>query len=95
MNPPTPTGRTAQSTHETARILVVDDEPGIRQSLCGVLEDEGYAVQRRRKRRRRAWRRSRALSFELVLLDIWLPGIDGMETLRASRRCRFAERPEW
>ena len=27
------------------RILVVDDEPGIRQSLCGVLEDEGYQTQ--------------------------------------------------
>ena len=27
---------------KTARILVVDDEPGIRQSLCGVLGDEGY-----------------------------------------------------
>ena len=26
-------------------ILVVDDEPGIRQSLSGVLEDEGYAVE--------------------------------------------------
>ena len=27
------------------RVLVVDDEPGIRQSLSGVLEDEGYIVQ--------------------------------------------------
>jgi two-component system nitrogen regulation response regulator NtrX len=27
------------------RILLVDDEPGIRQSLAGVLEDEGYAVE--------------------------------------------------
>src|ERR1700704_1606415 len=62
-------------------ILIVDDESGIRQSLKGVLEDEGYKVavadsgepclDTLRKR-----------SFDVVLLDVWLPGMDGLETLQ-------------
>ena len=74
------------------RILVVDDEPGIRQSLSGVLEDEGYAVET-------AESGEAALAalpggeFELVLLDIWLPGIDGMEVLARIQEIPFGERP--
>ncbi|MDR3702883.1 MAG: sigma-54 dependent transcriptional regulator [Candidatus Sulfopaludibacter sp.] len=74
------------------RILVVDDEPGIRQSLGGVLEDEGYAVE--------AVADGEACldalpagEFELVLLDIWLPGIDGMEVLARIQEVPFPERP--
>ena len=74
------------------RILVVDDEPGIRQSLSGVLEDEGYAVEPS-EAVRRAWRRWPGGSFELVLLDIWLPGMDGMEVLARIQEMPFAERP--
>ncbi|OLD61783.1 MAG: Fis family transcriptional regulator [Acidobacteria bacterium 13_1_40CM_2_60_7] len=61
-------------------VLVVDDEPGIRESLASVLQDEGYRVdavetgeaclEKLGKKR-----------FDLVLLDIWLPGIDGVRTL--------------
>jgi len=74
------------------RILVVDDEPGIRQSLCGVLEDEGYVAE--------AVESGEAClaalpgaEFELVLLDIWLPGADGMEVLARIQEIPFAERP--
>ncbi|HEY1340726.1 MAG TPA: sigma-54 dependent transcriptional regulator [Bryobacteraceae bacterium] len=74
------------------RILVVDDEEGIRQSLSGVLEDEGYAVE--------AVESGEAClaalpggEFELVLLDIWLPGMDGMDTLARIQEMPFAERP--
>src|SRR5437763_17005558 len=61
-------------------ILVVDDEHDIREALRGVLEDEGYkvllaesgeacvALQKKR-------------SCHVVLLDIWLPGVDGMKVL--------------
>src|SRR5688572_27113309 len=66
-------------------ILIVDDEPGIRDTLRGVLEDEGFpvdavasgeaclsAVQKK--------------SFACILLDIWLgKGIDGLETLKQLR----------
>jgi len=74
------------------RILVVDDEPEIRRSLSGVLEDEGYAVD--------AVESGEAClaalpdeDFELVLLDIWLPGIDGMEVLSRIQEMPFGERP--
>src|SRR3954468_10216239 len=73
-------------------ILVVDDEPGIRQSLGGVLEDEGYAVES-------AESGESCLAalpgggFELVLLDIWLPGIDGMDTLARIQEMPFTDRP--
>ncbi len=74
------------------RILVVDDEPGIRQSLGGVLEDEGYAVA--------AVESGEAClealaggEFELALLDIWLPGMDGLEALTRVQEIPAAERP--
>ncbi len=75
------------------RILVVDDEQDIRQSLGGVLEDEGYAVET-------AESGEACLSalpggdFELVLLDIWLPGIDGMEVLARIQEIPAGDRPE-
>ena len=75
-----------------AGILVVDDEPGIRQSLCGVLEDEGYRLAPS-KAAKPAWRALPRRRFELVLLDIWLPGMDGMETLARIQEIPFAERP--
>jgi len=74
------------------RILLVDDEPGIRQSLGGVLEDEGYDVTSVGS----AEACMDALSageFELVLLDIWLPGMDGMEALARVQEIPSGERP--
>jgi two-component system, NtrC family, nitrogen regulation response regulator NtrX len=65
-------------------ILIVDDERGIRETLGAVLRDEGFtadsvatgedclkAVERR--------------AYGCVLLDVWLPGINGLETLRQMR----------
>jgi two-component system nitrogen regulation response regulator NtrX len=74
------------------RILVVDDEPGIRQSLSGVLEDEGYAVETADSGEA-CLAALPGAGFELVLLDIWLPGIDGMEVLERIQEMPFAERP--
>jgi two-component system nitrogen regulation response regulator NtrX len=74
------------------RILVVDDEPGIRQSLGGVLEDEGYAVDAVADGEA-CLEALPAGEFELVLLDIWLPGIDGMEVLARIQEIPFPERP--
>ncbi len=65
-------------------ILIVDDETGIRQSLKGVLEDEGYkvAVVESGEACLDTLRRR---SFDVILLDIWLPGMDGLETLEKVR----------
>src|SRR6516225_9075282 len=76
-----------------ARILVVDDEPGIRQSLCGVLGDEGYPARAVSSGEECLDDLSREPA-DVVLLDVWLPGIDGMETLSRIQEIPFAERPE-
>jgi len=74
------------------RILVVDDEPEIRRSLAGVLEDEGYRVDTVESGES-CLEALPGAGFELVLLDIWLPGIDGMEVLERIQAVPFAERP--
>jgi two-component system nitrogen regulation response regulator NtrX len=61
-------------------VLIVDDERGIRETLRGVLEDEGYAVETVASGED-ALRALERRSFGCVLLDVWLPGIDGLETL--------------
>ncbi len=62
------------------QILVVDDEERIRQSLNGVLKDEGYEV-REAKDGVQALKQIESDPPDVVLLDIWMPGMDGMETL--------------
>ncbi len=75
-----------------ARILVVDDEPGIRQSLCGVLGDEGYQARAVATGEECLEDLTREPS-ELVLLDVWLPGMDGMETLTRIQEIPAGDRP--
>jgi two-component system, NtrC family, nitrogen regulation response regulator NtrX len=68
-------------------LLIVDDEHAIQASLRGVLEDEGYRVTVVGN----GADALRALAEEvpdLVFLDIWMPGQDGLETLREIRRQR-------
>src|SRR5207247_8778481 len=61
-------------------VLIVDDEAGIRQSLAGVLQDEGYGAESVESG-------EECLEFlgknrcDVVLLDIWLPAMDGLQTL--------------
>jgi len=66
------------------RILIVDDEPGIRQSLKGVFEDEGFTTETVSSGED-CLKKVEQNPFDVVLLDIWLPGIDGLETLRTLR----------
>jgi two-component system nitrogen regulation response regulator NtrX len=66
-------------------ILIVDDEPGIRESLRGVLEDEGFAVETAANGEE-CLRLVASDNFACILLDIWLgKGIDGLETLKQLR----------
>ena len=65
-------------------ILIVDDERGIRDTLTAVLGDEGFtadAVASGEECLKAVERRA----YGCVLLDVWLPGIDGLETLRQLR----------
>src|SRR5262245_51070606 len=66
------------------RILIVDDEPGIRQSLKGVFSDEGFATDAVATGEE-CLKKIDESSYDLIFLDIWLPGIDGLETLRRLR----------
>src|ERR1700685_3584256 len=67
------------------KILIVDDETGIRESLQGVLADEGYETAAVESGEEGLKLLRRESSYEVVLLDIWLPGIDGLETLGKIR----------
>ncbi len=63
-----------------ARILIIDDEDGIRFSLRGVLEDEGYEVLEAASAEDGLALLARE-PVNLVFLDIWLPGMDGLAAL--------------
>jgi two-component system nitrogen regulation response regulator NtrX len=63
-----------------ANILLVDDESGIRESLGALLRDEGYEVEAVASGEECVERLGRH-NFDLVLLDVWLPKMDGLETL--------------
>jgi two-component system, NtrC family, nitrogen regulation response regulator NtrX len=68
-------------------ILVVDDEAGVRSALSGVLRDEGYVVEAVESGEACVDRASRA-PYDVIVLDIWLPGIDGLATLAKLRERR-------
>jgi two-component system nitrogen regulation response regulator NtrX len=68
-------------------ILIVDDEPAIQSSLRGVLEDEGYRVTAVGSGEDALAALTDA-SPDLVFLDIWMPGQDGLATLAEMRRLR-------
>src|SRR5437868_5016884 len=65
-------------------ILIVDDEPGVRSALTGVLQDEGYAVEAVPSGEVCLDRVVRG-GIDVVLLDVWLPGLDGLATLARLR----------
>jgi len=75
-------------------ILIIDDEPGIRSSLKGVLEDEGYKVITASSgeeglKKIQETKYYELSSPEVILLDVLMPGgIDGLETLRRIKGLR-------
>jgi two-component system nitrogen regulation response regulator NtrX len=65
-------------------ILIVDDEAGIRNSLQGILEDESYDVTLADSGEA-GLARLETRNYGLVLLDIWLPGMSGLDVLKRIR----------
>ena len=63
-----------------ATILIVDDESGIRESLGALLRDEGYEIETLASGEECLERLERD-EFDLILLDVWLQEMDGLETL--------------
>jgi len=65
----------------TKKVLVVDDEESVVQSIEGVLEDEGFRVAKARSGEE-AIKVFQEEEPDVTLLDIWLPGMDGIEVLK-------------
>ena len=65
-------------------ILIVDDERGIRETLRGVLEDEGFDLETVESGEA-CLKSVEESNFACILLDVWLPEIDGLETLKRLR----------
>ncbi|HIJ59184.1 MAG TPA: sigma-54-dependent Fis family transcriptional regulator [Nitrospirae bacterium] len=61
-------------------VLIVDDEEGIRESLSGILEDDGYSVLTASSGED-AISRLTEIQPDIIFLDIWLTGISGLDTL--------------
>ncbi|WP_373498181.1 sigma-54-dependent transcriptional regulator [Desulfococcus sp.] len=66
-------------------IMIIDDEPSILKSLSGLLSDEGFEVITA-SNGYEGLKLIEEKSPDLVLLDIWMPGIDGIETLKEIKR---------
>src|SRR5579864_936325 len=66
-------------------ILIVDDEAGIRDSLSSILTEEGYTVESVSSGEECLSRLAKQ-HVDLVLLDVWLPKMDGIATLERMRR---------
>jgi two-component system nitrogen regulation response regulator NtrX len=67
-----------------ASILVVDDEPGVRSSISGVLRDEGFEVDTA-ETGEECLEKANGAAYDVIVLDIWLPGLDGLTTLQRLR----------
>ncbi len=67
-----------------ASILVVDDEPGVRSSVSGVLRDEGFDVDTA-DTGEECLEKANGAAYDVIVLDIWLPGLDGLTTLQRLR----------
>ena len=68
-----------------ARVLVVDDDEGVRRQLSYLLEDEGYAVEVVATGAA-ALAAARASSFDIVILDVRLPDVSGIEVFESFRK---------
>jgi DNA-binding NtrC family response regulator len=71
---------------QTAKILLVDDEPGMLRYIRTLLEVEGYKVETASNGEEAVERVQKGWHADLVLLDLLMPGIDGLQTLEQLRK---------
>ena len=72
---------------QAPKILVVDDERGLRLTLSAILTSKGYSVTAV-ENGHKAIAAATEMSFGIVFLDIMMPGINGIETLSAIKKIR-------
>lgn len=68
----------------TSQLLLVDDEPGLRQAVQAYLEDSGFAVETA-SNAKEGWDRLQQISPDLVISDIMMPQVDGYQFLKQMR----------
>ncbi len=73
------------SAESRGRILIVDDEPGMREVLSVLLKRAQYDVETASSGRRALQRISRSRAFDVIVTDLVMPGADGMEVLTAAK----------
>jgi len=73
---------------ETAKILLVDDEPAMLRYIRTLLEVDDYKVETASTGEEALQRVDKGMEPDLVLLDVLMPGIDGLETLEQLRQKR-------
>jgi CheY-like chemotaxis protein len=71
---------------DTAKILLVDDEPGMLRYIRTLLEVDDYKVETASTGEEAVERVQKGMRPELVLLDLLMPGIDGLQTLEQLRK---------
>jgi two-component system OmpR family response regulator len=69
------------------RVLVIEDEPDLRRALVQSLREEGYAADQAADGPEGLFKAS-GCDYEAVVLDLMLPGMDGLEVLRRLRKTR-------
>jgi two-component system, response regulator, stage 0 sporulation protein F len=74
-----------------ATILVIDDQPGIRRLLTEVLAEEGYGVDTAANGFEGIQKVKEAMP-QLILMDMKMPGMDGIETLRELKKMGQADK---
>ena len=70
------------------RIMLVEDEIHLARGICFNLEEDGYAVSHF-DRGETALEALRVEHFDLIILDVMLPGMDGFQVCRAMREARL------
>jgi two-component system response regulator (stage 0 sporulation protein F) len=78
-------------SEEKSTILVIDDQPGIRRLLMEVLTEEGYTVYAAANGYE-GIQKVKELTPDIILMDMKMPGMDGIETLRELKQINQAEK---